>query len=296
MDIDQKVTKGFKMVVLDMDGTALNSDHELTSKTIDTLGRLSSLGVKIAFATGRSSISVYSYMEILSLTQSHVPVICFNGSVCNTIDKLGQSNELFSYPLLKESAAELVAFAESRGEVLQYYDGVSGIVYAAPKTEEHLVLLDRYAKLTGRKQTFIESYDDLLVTLNPAKILILTNKADDLVAASKTELPQGKYHIIRGSPDPFFVEYLKPFVNKGASLVSLAEHLSIPLDQIIAFGDGDNDIEMLTCGCFGVAMANGRHNVRDVAQAVTTFTNNEDGVAWFLEELDRAHKLEYSSS
>ena len=90
-------------------------------------------------------------------------------------------------------------------------------------------------------------------------------------------------HIIRGHP-PFFVEFLAPGVCKGTGLVELCRHLDIDVAELVAFGDGDNDKEYLQFAGLGVAMHNARDVVKDVADYVTPYTNDDDGV---VRELDR---------
>ena len=94
------------------------------------------------------------------------------------------------------------------------------------------------------------------------------------------ELPGGTT-LVRGSP-PFFVEVLAPNVCKGGTLRKLCEKIGIGMEDTVAFGDGDNDIDMIRdVGC-GIVMVNGRDVVKEVAKRVTEFTNEEDGVAKML--------------
>jgi Cof subfamily protein (haloacid dehalogenase superfamily) len=271
-----------------MDGTCLNSHHEFSDRTLRTLRRLSANNVVIAFATGRSSLSVMSYLGQLQLAQASVPVVCFNGSVGFSVNSVSNEvSKLFSKLIPRAGARKLVEFANSRGHVVQYYDGTSGVVFAVPRNESHRVLLARYAALVGREQTLVESFDQLLEEIEPAKLLMLTEDVAPLLEECKTEGFNGEFHTIRGSPEPaWFVEFLLPNTNKGTALLQLSESLSIPLHEIVSFGDGDNDIEMLSCGCHGVAMLNGREVVRLAATEVTEFTNNDDGVAIHLEQLE----------
>lgn len=92
----------------------------------------------------------------------------------------------------------------------QYYNGDNGDVYASPTSEEHRVLLSKYARLVGQDQKLVTSYEEAISKSPSAKMLILTNDPDGLIEITKKELPQGLFHIIRGSPDPFFVEFLLP--------------------------------------------------------------------------------------
>ena len=94
----------------------------------------------------------------------------------------------------------------------------------------------------------------------------------------------GGPRVIRGSP-PFFVEVLHGDVSKGAGLVQLCASLGVPATEVVAFGDGDNDIEFLQEAGLGLAMANARQVLKDVADGVTERSNDQDGVAHELERL-----------
>jgi len=86
-------------------------------------------------------------------------------------------------------------------------------------------------------------------------------------------------HVVRGSP-PWFVEVLNPNVCKGNGLKQMSKHLDIPPEEIIAFGDGDNDLEFLDYAGKGIAMKNARDNVKAAANEITEWTNAE--VRFFL--------------
>jgi hydroxymethylpyrimidine pyrophosphatase-like HAD family hydrolase len=92
--------------------------------------------------------------------------------------------------------------------------------------------------------------------------------------------------LVRGSMGSWFLEVLPPAVHKGTGLQRLVtDILHIPLSKVVAFGDGDNDVEFLQLAGYAVAMKNGRDVVKQVAQHVTHYTNDEDGVIRTLHEL-----------
>ena len=88
-----------------------------------------------------------------------------------------------------------------------------------------------------------------------------------------------------GTP-PWFIEVLNPETNKGVGLQKLAEALHIPLDAVVAFGDGDNDIQFVESAGLGVAMKNARPTLKAVADEVTERAHGNDGVAHKLMELE----------
>jgi hydroxymethylpyrimidine pyrophosphatase-like HAD family hydrolase len=220
-----------------------------------------------------------------------VPLVCFNGALglrCTAAFLAGQEPEpleLFATPVPDEAARAVLRHAAQRGELVQYYAGRS--IHVACQTEDHLALTRDYAALTGVAcHVYDESYQRALSVGAPFKMLLMTRDVDSTLGAAQAALPPSDLHLIRGTP-PFFVECLHPLVNKGEGLRRLCGALGIPLSEVVAFGDGDNDAEFIQLAGLGLAMANARHLLKDVADGVTDYSNDEDGVARALRKLMR---------
>ena len=132
---------------------------------------------------------------------------------------------IFELPIPSSNALKLLEFAERHNHVAQYYNGMTGEVQAVPKSEEHKQLLARYAELVGKEQTMLGSYESAIEKSLSSKILILSNDVDSLINESMNECFDEIFHIIRGSPFPFFVEFLDKNVSKGMGLVRLCENI-----------------------------------------------------------------------
>jgi len=277
-----------------MDGTILNNDHELSEKTIMTLRALSSKAI-VVIATGRSVPSITKYMKQLKLHQKYTYCIAYNGSGIYKYDSDNNDNTdddtkmeyLESFPLQPDAVRLLVNLtANEAASVLQCYNAITGEVSVKqPSNEEEEALCHRYESLVGRRQTRINDYEEVLGSAS-AKCLVLTNDPDSLISKAKQTLPSDTFHIIKGSPYPFFVEFLPTNVNKSSSLKVLCDkYLNINMQDVITFGDGDNDSEMLRDSGLGYAMLNANDNVKLAANRVTEKTNFEDGVAIEIEKL-----------
>ena len=305
---------GYRMVCLDLDGTTLNSAHEVTSLTRATLQKVDQMGIQVALVTGRSLGSTAHYVKELGLSKP-TPIVCYNGSFGFMVDEKKSESDreelLFSSTIPPDQTRALLALATKMGLVMQYYNGLTGDVYARPQTEEHHTLLGRYAELTGRKQVLVNSYDECMAQAPSAKLLVLTNDVDALLTAAEAELPPGMFHVIRGSPHAFFAEFLLPDTgNKGSGLKRLCERLGVPVEACVAFGDGENDKvqatltrnlnrtrsstthscpiilkEFLATAGLGCAMKNARDAAKAAANVVIEWTNDEDGVANHLEAM-----------
>jgi 5-amino-6-(5-phospho-D-ribitylamino)uracil phosphatase len=282
------VARKYRYVALDLDGTTLNNNHQLSQNTISTIKKLSTKGLKFLIATGRTSASIHSIAQLLDLPQQILPSVCFNGACGVEISsQYGILSTIFESLVSMESAEKLLAFAKERGLCAQYYISETGAVYASPQTDVHRILLERYAVLTGKKQHYVSHYDYPKSISPPAKILLLVgeNHADDLMREAEA-LFGGEFHIVRGSPSPFFIEFLAPGTNKGSGLRRLCDHLKIPLDAVVSFGDGENDEEFLRYAGLGIAMKNARPLAKSAANLVLEWTNEEDGVARQLQRMD----------
>lgn len=250
----------FKGAFLDLDGTLLNKQHVLSNKTIETLRRLSSRGFLIGIATGRSSVSALHFLDQLNLDQSKAYIVCFNGSVGIEVTKstIPQSPStpkyLFNLTLTENQTWPLLRLADELGLVAQYYNGLTGEVQAFPKTDTQREYLKIYAEMVGRVQT-IRSYEDAMKISLPAKILIMTPDPESLLLACQSKLSTDNYHIINGSPQKF-VEFLPAGICKGEGFCRVCEYMGISSEEMVTFGDGENDKEMLSFSGCGVAMKN----------------------------------------
>lgn len=112
-----------RAVFLDLDGTTLNSRHEITERTEQILRLLSSKGIIVGIATGRSSANITKYLLQLKLAQEKVPVVCYNGAIgfyyTTRNEHEVHQETIFSKPLTEQCARELIAFAGNHGCVLQ---------------------------------------------------------------------------------------------------------------------------------------------------------------------------------
>ncbi len=137
-----------------------------------------------------------------------------------------------------------------------------------PKTNEHIDLLKRYENLVGSAQIVLSDYEAAINMCLSAKVLIMTNDADGLISSAASHLPTEELTIIKGSPYPFFVEFLKNGVTKGHTLANLCQHLEVNVNEVVAFGDGDNDQEMLHFAGHGCAMKNAKDAAKRTANTI----------------------------
>lgn len=292
----------YRMVALDLDGTLLNSSHAVSEATKSYLKYLDQKGFIIALATGRALPTVYETIVALNLPKP-LPVVCSNGAegfMCSVEQdssansgKRVRSESLFSTPVPDVVARRTVDLSKELGHVTQYYVGDE--IFADPREPHHRELTEKYIELTGSPTQYVEDhFEGALQRGLPSKQLVLcrTEEQDDVMDAFAKELAKEDYlidgktaTIVRGNLG-WFMEILHPHVNKGNGLRKMAQTLNVPLEECIAFGDGDNDVEFLQYSGRGVAMRNARDVTLKIADEIIEYTNDEDGVLKTLQRLE----------
>mmetsp|Transcript_68286 Transcript_68286/g.119023 ORF Transcript_68286/g.119023 Transcript_68286/m.119023 type:complete len:307 (-) Transcript_68286:61-981(-) len=268
----------YRLLVTDMDGTLLRSNGALSERNVAALRRLTQEGVQVAIATGRPSRALQPFVDQLGL--SSLPVVVFNGALMARMQAGASvpSEVLFSLPLPPADVDAVLAVGEALDLCISYVllDGS----YCRPRNDEHRELLRKFETLEGISQTIVDSFDGLAP---PLKLVLLAKDPDAAAAEARSRLPKElQTHVISAE---MHVEFLNAAANKGTALPRLAELLGVTLEETIAFGDGSNDLEMLRAAGYGVAMSNAKRVTKDGADHVLEWSNDEDGVAQFLEKL-----------
>jgi Cof subfamily protein (haloacid dehalogenase superfamily) len=146
--------------------------------------------------------------------------------------------------------------------------------------------LERNKKLPKRYQAKFEDIRDIDEIVNGNhinKILLIENDKEKYEVVKEKYLQQNKYTIATSQKG--FIDINPKNASKGNALMILADHFGYSLDEIVVFGDQDNDVSMLEIAGIGIAMENGSNNAKSVSKFVTK-SNNEDGFAdWVFKNL-----------
>lgn len=285
--------QSFQAIALDLDGTLLNSNHEISKASADYLRQLHAKGIPILFATGRAGPTVMKHVVRLQIDK--LPVVCSNGArglQCTPMDKRSvHVKELFSTPVPLEITKRVIQLADKLGQMVQYYHGTS--VYANASKAHHYKLAKRYSALTGCNTIYMQDSFESLLTANKLSSKLLVLCPEHQLSAVLTAFQQefnDEATIIYGATTTtsssssssstkrrggWFLEILHPQVNKGTGLQTMCALLNISVDDVVAFGDGENDVEFLSVAGKGIAMKNARETAKKVADQVIPYTNNE---------------------
>ena len=258
----------YRAIALDLDGTLTNHDKVVTPKTREALLKAASEGAVIILASGRPTYGIEPVAECLELNQQGGYILSYNGgNIVNA--KTGE--KLFSQFLPDNVIPELYTYAKEHGHALLGYDG-NEIITEMPD--------DQYVKEESRiNKMNIRKVDNLFEALepHPTKLLMTGDPSDMLKAEEELVEKLGdRMDIFRSAP--FFLELVPKGIDKAKSLTRLLTIINLTPADLIAFGDGYNDLSMLKLAGMGVAMENAAPEVRAEADYVT-LSNEKDGVA-----------------
>lgn len=302
----------YKLLAFDLDGTLLRGDKTLSELTKKVVRKLSERFI-IVLASGRMAPVMIKYAEDHLQLKDYF-LISYNGGAC--LKKSIPSN------LMNSSRAEFL-FHDTLPELpyerildMLFKKKLSVGIYNAERVhflkfdEKQQSHYDFFIRLTSVVHVYMNSIDQLK-KLSVIKILIMLETEEEqikLYNQLKTIPSDGK---ITESPEDLhlgdqltmvrtecfdenneglhFVEILPKGVNKGRTLSKLISQINVEPHEIISFGDGLNDLELLQLSGLGYCMPNGHTELKKVIPLKTQYTNDEDGVA---KELISLFKLE----
>lgn len=258
----------FRAIALDLDGTLTNHDKVVTPRTRQALLKAQEQGAIIILASGRPTYGIVPVAECLELEKRGGYILSYNGgNIVNA--KTGE--KLFSQFLPDAVIPILYKYAKEKNHALLGYAG-NEIITEMPD--------DQYVKEESRiNKMNIRKVDNLLDALEPHPTkLLMTGDPTDMIKAEEelVEILGEKMDIFRSAP--FFLELVPKGIDKAQSLLRLLSKINLTPADLMAFGDGYNDLSMLKLAGVGVAMANAAPEVRADADYVT-LSNEEDGVA-----------------
>lgn len=263
----------YRAIALDLDGTLTNHDKEVTPITRQALMRAQKDGAHIILASGRPTYGIAPIADHLEIDKYNGYVLSYNGG---KIVNWQTKEELYSNHLPNNVIPILYNYAKEKDYALLGYAGKE-IITEMPD--------DKYVKEESRiNKMEIRKVDNLLESLesNPTKLL-MTGDASLMIKAEEelAEIVGNRMDVFRSAP--FFIELVPKGIDKAQSLIRLLELIGLSTNDMIAFGDGYNDLSMLKLAGVGVAMANAVPEVRAEADFITK-SNEEDGVAFAIEK------------
>ena len=262
-----------KLIALDLDGTLTNDDKIITPHTIDALMQVQSHGVRLCLASGRPPYGMRPLAQQLRMQDHGGLLLCYNGG---HVEDCSTGEVLVEHKLPADSIARLKALQDETGFTLMTYYGEH--IYTECPDDQYVQVSVRNNKMSAVKvDDFVDWATDK--ALNKCLMVGDPERRDEVEERMKQELDIYICH-----STPYFIECLPQGIDKGPSLMLLAERIGVKPEEVMAFGDANNDVQMLQMAGVGVAMGNADEGTKAVANFVT-LDNNSDGVAWALKQL-----------
>lgn len=265
----------YKLLVLDVDGTLLNDEREISKRTLAALLKVQQMGVRIVLASGRPTYGLMPLAKTLELGNYGGFVLSYNG--CQII-KAQNGEILFERRINPGMLPYLEKKARKNGfAIFTYHDDT--LITDSPDNEyiKNEALLNNLKII--REDEFSTAID-----FAPCKCMLVSDKEKALIGLEQhwEKRLAGTLDAFRS--EPYFLEVVPCGVNKANTLGALLEHLGVTREEVIAVGDGVCDVTMLQLAGMGVAMGHSQDSVKVCADYVTA-SNEEDGVALAVEKL-----------
>ena len=262
------------LISLDLDGTLLYDWETLPKPTIDYLLNIKKQGHEFVIATGRPFRSSEEYHKLLELD---TPIINYNGGLVTS----KHDPNFTEYSLTIDRKCVLDIFDKTKQYIENAFGEVKDDVYLLHDTEEIRPLLHLF---NGAK-LFVGEFKDTLRNDTNGFIIIANKGQGKYIEDFVNENYKGQVLCRNwGNEYSYIIELYTPETNKGRGLKYVADYLGFKKEDIIAFGDGHNDIEMIEYAGLGVVMKNGHEELKEVADVILDYTNKEDGLVKFLKE------------
>jgi Cof subfamily protein (haloacid dehalogenase superfamily) len=240
--IRSEISNGFKLAAIDLDGTLLGSDHQISAANALAVRQLQAAGAQMVLASGRHYNSMRKYADALPGVQW---IVSCQGGELSDVHRGTVLSRTF---LLTAQAGEALELGRSRGFTPVVYT-VEGVFTDASWNGE----LEFYTDLAGHRPVVVGA-SELLA--NEVFKVIWMGEPDRIsgVGLPLSQLPASVQAVRTHAK---FLEFMPASVSKGFALATLAGHLGIDRSEAVAFGDGENDVPMFDWAGTSVAMPQG---------------------------------------
>ncbi len=264
----------YQLIAMDLDGTLNNDQKVITEKTKTALMEAQKRGIRLALASARPSPGLFRERDVLDLQAYNGVLMSYNGG---RIVDAATGQVLFETSMQLEETKTVLRQLEKLPVTPILDDGVQFYV-----TSKSGYKVDYECRNNQMICSEVGNLADFL-TFAPIKIL-MSVQPEEIGAVQKQIAQMLPESLTVVQTAPFYLEVIPRSINKGQGIRDICQVLKISPDEVIAFGDAENDIPMLRSAGMGVAMGNAAEAVKAAADMVT-LSNNDDGIAAALEKL-----------
>ena len=260
-----------KLIAIDIDGTLLNSNKDLTKATIEAIEAASQAGIHVCISSGRPLTECLEYTR--QLPSMRYIVTCTGAQVID----MQTGKDIFRNPLSADELRMLYGIITQYGAVPDIFDEENRIHNRAADMENEAFWGSLYkdVRLTHIPEDDLDSYVANYSGISN-KVHMFFHDLSKKPALWK-ELEKLPYEIMESDFDD--LEIMPRGIDKGLGLEKLAEHLGLRPEEVMAMGDGGNDVGMFRYAGTAIAMKNASEIAKSAADRISDYTNDEDGVA-----------------
>lgn len=269
----------YRLIVSDMDDTLLNERGLLSEATVRAVEAARAAGAELVLASGRMPCAMRAFSKQLGVT---LPMIAYNGA--ELIDPNTGAAHYRLY-VSAELSLELIRYCEELGLHVQAYDGddfLTPVDNELAREYRDSVYGVAHMRVTGRPLSECVDWAQpkLLAISDPSR-------TPELLALIRARF-EGR--LVCAVSRPHYIECTSPLAGKERALRELCRELNVQPEEVVAFGDGQNDAGMIRFAGLGCAVANAREEVRAQADLIAP-SNREDGVAQVIMRLLEEGKI-----
>ena len=265
----------YKLLVIDIDGTLLDKDGAISTENREALDKVRALGIPVSLSTGRATLATWRIIDQLSLDGYHM---FFDGAL---VSNLKEGREVYAEPVDKMVVKQAAEFARVNKVNLDFYSATRYFI------ERETWATDIRRNFFGTEPTIVD-FDNLWQQERIIKGTLTVRspqeraEADGFYLRFKDSL-SFSWTKTPAYPEVDFINTLAPEVSKGKALEALTTFLGIDTTEVMAIGDGANDISLLASAGLAIAMDNAPDEVKAVADHVTLDVDNS-GLAAAINE------------
>ena len=268
----------YKLIAIDMDGTLLNSQNEISERNIKALHKAAKKGVYVVLSTGRILKSALYYSKFLETIN---PIVACNGAIVSC----GYGKDIIYEKSVGIGASKkIIGLAEENNLYYHFYD--KDTLYSKIRNENTIKYYESYEDNLGKQGIKFKMLEEPMEVLNDKELniykFVLIDEDKDKLLDFRERLRDIEEINISSSWSNN-IEVMNEGVSKGSGLKHLCQSLNIDKSQVVAIGDNENDISMFEMAGLAIAMENGDQIIRKYSHVVTD-TNDENGVAKAIEK------------
>lgn len=264
-----------KIIAMDLDDTLLTTDLTISDRTVAVLQECMNRGIHIILASGRSPHAMFNHAQRIGIDTVPSYIVANNGSLVLASDT---KKTVFEHFLPVHVAIEAFRLTIDAGLSCHSYEDTC--IHVSRETE----FSDRDYQLSGLKPIVPDDFEEII--RRGVYKLVIPGHPEFIIPVESEFKVIFKDRATVFVSKPYFMEILPLNAGKGEALREIAEkRLQISSEYVMAFGDSMNDESMIRYAGMSVAMKNGRREIQDLAQFITEQTNDDDGIADFLERM-----------